>query len=227
MVAPADITGRRFGKLVALRDAGSSGRRRLWDFACDCGKSVTRTIPYRSGHSTSCGCQKAGWGNKGRTPASKTHGLSRTRVKRVWANMISRCHDPRNHRYADYGGRGVAVCAAWRDLPTFASWALRHGYSDELQLDRIDNDKGYSPMNCRFVTPAENMANMRTSVRYTFFGEEMGMAEAERRFGIKRSTLRRRVEVLGYSPEEALTARPKPGAKVKHGRYSTTTNEWD
>lgn len=228
MTMPRDITGKRFGRLVAVEDAGSNGRRRLWRFQCDCGKTVIRsTDGVLRTPRASCGCYKPGFANKGRAPASKTHGLSKTRLRRVWGNMKSRCGDPRNHRYADYGGRGIRVCSAWLDFATFAAWALSQGYSDDLQLDRIDNDGGYEPDNCRFVTPAENMANMRTSIRYVVRGEEMGMAEVERRFGLSRSTFRYRIEVLGYSPDAAITARPRPGARVKTGRDCRSTTKFD
>lgn len=213
MVAPTDITGQRFGLLVAIEDAGSNGRRRLWRFRCDCGSEVIRIMDgcRRSAHA-SCGCFKPGWLNKGRAPASKTHGLSRTRLYRIWTNMLSRCERPSNHRFADYGGRGITVCADWHDSGSFLRWALANGYADDLQLDRIDNDGAYCPSNCRFVTPRQNTANMRNSVKYMVRGELLNLPEIERRYGVNQATLRHRIKKLGYSPDDALTANPPKGA---------------
>lgn len=221
MVAPSDITGQRFGRLVALAAAGSNGRRRLWRFRCDCGNETVRSIPYKDSPHTNCGCFKSGWLNKGRPPASKTHGMSRTRLYRIWKNMMMRCHNPKNHRYADYGGRGIFVCPPWQQSDAFLSWALDNDYSDELQLDRIDNDLGYGPENCRFVTPKENMSHMRTSRSFVFSGERLTVREAEARYGVAAGTITRRILELGMTPDAAVsTLHLRKGAKPKHGRYS-------
>jgi hypothetical protein len=222
MTAPTNITDMRFGRLVAVRDAGSNGHRRLWLFRCACGNEVTRTIESaKQSKTASCGCWKSGYGNRGRRPASATHGMTNTRLHSIWGNMRQRCGNPNNYRYDDYGGRGIRVCEEWNAFEAFAAWASANGYADNLQIDRIDNDRGYSPDNCRWVTAAGNMANQRKSLRYVVFGEEMGMAEIESRFGIRRATFRFRVEKLGLLPDEAATLpRIKGGAPIKHGRYA-------
>lgn len=91
----------------------------------------------------------------------KKHGLSGTRLYRIWCGMRQRCYDQNSPNYKNYGGRGITVCDEWQEFEPFAAWALMHGYSIDLQIDRIDNDKGYSPENCRFVTPLENNHNRR------------------------------------------------------------------
>jgi hypothetical protein len=76
--------------------------------------------------------------------------------------MKCRCHDERHQHYQQYGGRGIRVCEEWRrSFDVFLDWAMRNGYRSGLQIDRIDNDKGYCPENCRFVTCAENQRNKR------------------------------------------------------------------
>ena len=84
------------------------------------------------------------------------------RIKRIWKNMKSRCGNPNATSYRIYGGRGIAVCDEWKnDFMNFYNWAIANGYSDDLSIDRIDNDKGYCPSNCRWATAKEQRANQR------------------------------------------------------------------
>lgn len=164
-MAIRDITGERFGRLVAVRDVGTDGNRRLWLFRCDCGAEIIRNTAnvrrmMRPGHIANCGCFVGGTKNKGRR-TNVTHDMSRTRLYRVWASMRERCSNPKNKRFKDYGGRGISVCPEWQDASAFLEWANTHGYRPGLQIDRIDNDGPYEPGNCRFVTAKENAANRR------------------------------------------------------------------
>ena len=91
-----------------------------------------------------------------------THGESRTRIYRTWSNMLLRCFNEKTINYARYGGRGITVCDEWKEYIPFRDWALVNGYTDSLQIDRIDNNNGYYPANCRWVTVSENAKNRRT-----------------------------------------------------------------
>lgn len=96
------------------------------------------------------------------TRSKNAHGESRTPLHRMWKSMRERCHNPHAQNYRWYGERGIAVCEEWRrDYLTFAEWARSNGYEPGLQLDRIDNERGYSPDNCRFVTRLHNLQNQR------------------------------------------------------------------
>ena len=76
--------------------------------------------------------------------------------------MKARCYDRNRDRFKDYGGRGITVCDEWRNsYESFAKWAKENGYSDDLTIDRINNDKGYSPDNCRFTTAKMQARNTR------------------------------------------------------------------
>jgi hypothetical protein len=88
------------------------------------------------------------------------HGRTGTRLYGIWKGIVKRCYNVADKRYHRYGGRGITVCAEWKDDPVaFIKWAETHGYAEDLQIDRADNNVGYSPENCRFVTAEVNARN--------------------------------------------------------------------
>jgi ribosomal protein L37AE/L43A len=130
-----------------------SGRKsRMALFYCEfCGKNTIRR-KQDGMKQKSCGC------------TIKRHGGAGTRLYEVWKMMIRRCRDGNIPTYKYYGGRGIKVCEKWRkNFANFRDWALSNGYGEGLQIDRIDNDGGYEPNNCRFVTNAENKRNQSTT----------------------------------------------------------------
>ena len=132
------------------------------------------------------------------------HGAYRTRLYKIWADMKQRCNNPNHAKYKSYGARGIKVCTEWKDFYHFREWALCSGYSDILTLDRIDNDKGYYPDNCRWADRFTQQNNTRRNHLITYRGETKTLAQWIVCLGLTRSALSNRLK-HGWSIEKALS----------------------
>src|SRR3990167_999294 len=94
---------------------------------------------------------------------NRTHGESKTRLYALWSSMNNRCSIPSDTNYIRYGAKGIKVCNEWHTYLPFRNWALKNGYTNNLTLDRIENSKGYYPLNCRWIPRADQMRNMTTN----------------------------------------------------------------
>lgn len=165
-----DITGQRFGRLVAIRPfEGKTKRAGKWIFMCDCGKEAVLSISdvMRSG-TKSCGCWKQEKNEKN---------ISDSRLYRIWQGMKSRCYNKHAKKYARYGGRGIQICKEWMDFEVFMDWAYNNGYRDNLTIERIDINKDYCPNNCTWITLEKQANNRCTSVRITYNGQNMTLKD--------------------------------------------------
>lgn len=105
-----------------------------------------------------------------------TRGHSQTRLYRIWSCMKTRVGNPSRKQYSDYGGRGISICTEWKDnFTAFRDWAMKNGYRDDLTIDRIDNDRGYYPDNCKWSTRKEQTMNRRTDNSREVICIETGM----------------------------------------------------
>lgn len=137
-----------------------------------------------------------------------------TKLLGVWKTMVARCNYPSCHKYPSYGGRGVKVCDEWRHFRTFEKWALENGYQEGLSIDRIDNNKGYSPNNCRWVDRYVQQNNMRSNHFVECNGERHTISEWSRIVSIHRSTIDNRLR-KGWNIEQALFTPAKVYKKNK------------
>ena len=99
--------------------------------------------------------------NKGEKNNNYKHGMSNTRLHRIWTGMKTRCLNSNDYHYKWYGARGVRICEEWLDFKPFAEWALSNGYDEELTIDRIDNNGNYEPANCRWISHSEQSKSHR------------------------------------------------------------------
>ena len=189
--------GTRFGRLTIIRPAESvlTGKKNpTWHrrsvCRCDCGRErIVRDSQLRNGKTTSCGCYRYARLKE----ANTTHNESKTKLYDIRLHMIDRCTNPKCKEYNRYGGRGIAVCNEWiGSYEAFRDWAKANGYRDGLSLDRIDNDKGYSPENCRFTDRVVQSNNRSDNHRITWNGETHTMKEWSVITGIHYSRIRYR-----------------------------------
>lgn len=131
----------------------------------------------------------------------------KNRLYRIWYGMNRRCDNPNYDKYFRYGERGIKVCEEWKDFISFVDWALAHNYSDDLTLDRIDNNKNYEPSNCRWATRKEQTENRECNNYFSYKNETHTLTEWSRIYGIAEATLWTRIFRYGYSFEEAIKAK--------------------
>lgn len=199
-----DLSCRKFGKLTVLYDLHNNHTtHRYWLCVCDCG-NLTEVMGsnLRKGHVKSCGCLVA--------ETNKKHGKRDTKLYLVWKGIKNRCYNSNTKRYRDYGGRGIAVCSEWKDdFQAFYDWSMSNGYKEGLSIDRIDNDKGYSPDNCRFVNYKIQGRNKRNNKNYTINGETHCLSEWCEILGLNYKRTWKRINTFHWSIEKAFELEDK------------------
>lgn len=200
-----DLTGRQFGKLkvIARGEDYVSPKGYVavnWVCQCQCGNTtVVRGCNLKSGATTSCGCERI------LHPNRITHGGTKTRLYKIWKSMRIRCNDQNDSSYVHYGGRGISICEEWNDFEAFREWAYSHGYTDNLSIDRIDNNGNYCPENCRWADWITQANNKRHNHFLEYNGEKHTLAEWSRITGIGYHKLKDRINKCGWSVEKSLT----------------------
>lgn len=210
-----DLTGKRFGRLTVIDRApnriSKCGLPNVrWNCVCDCGNEVTVDgSSLRNGHTQSCGCYHLDRAIEANITHGDSHGgvcSCKNRLYSVWCNMKSRCMNHNNKRYYRYGGRGITICKEWiDDYASFRQWSYDNGYQDNLTLDRVDNNEGYSPDNCRWVTYKDQANNTSRNVIIEYDGEEKTLMQWSEYLGISYNVLKSRIFQYDWSIERAFT----------------------
>jgi len=197
----ADLTGQTFGRLTALAPARDKRGAVAWSVRCACGvEKVVRADHLRAGRVVSCGCHA-----REKARGRRTHGATERPEYRVWQTMIERCHKPESKAYPFYGARGITVCPQWQT--SFEAFIADVGWrpAPDLQIDRIDNARGYEPGNVKWSTRKENCRNRRDTVFLTIDGETKPLMDWADVALVKRGTFYARI-LRGWDPAVALTA---------------------
>lgn len=200
-----DLTNKKFGRWTPIkRDVLN---RKNWNCICECGveKSVYGA-DLRGGKSLSCGCLR-GEQVAERNKANATHGMFGTRTYRAYHSMLNRCYNPNYENYLRYGGRGILVCAGWKD--SFDLFFHDMGEAPEgASMGRIDNNQGYSAGNCRWESAKEQANNRSSSVFIEHNGERKTLIQWSEETGIRADTLSQRIFKLKWSTERAFSTNP-------------------
>jgi hypothetical protein len=197
-----NLVGMKFNRLLVISyDYIKFKGVRKVNCLCDCG-NIIRANAYsiKTGNTKSCGCLNI----ESIVKRNTKHGMEGTKEYRTWKNMKTRCFDSSNHAYKNYGGRGITVCDRWKD--SFENFYADMGERPEGQsIDRIDNNKGYSPENCRWATTKEQSQNKRTNVMITFNEKTQCLTAWAADLQISIKCLRSRLYRSKWSIEKSLT----------------------
>lgn len=207
MYADSNWIGKRFGRLEVIEYVMPEHGRGFWRLKCDCGKEHN-AIPHDvvTGKCKSCGCYHD---ERCKERAAKfEHSVyENKRLYSIYNWVKRRCFNKSEPRYKDYGGRGITMCDEWRkSFDNFADWALTHGYTDDLTIERVDVNGDYCPENCKWITLAEQRYNLRNTIWVDYHGERIQLAKLCQRLGLSYDNVHNRITVLGWDVEKAVEA---------------------
>lgn len=204
-----DLTEKKFGKLIIIKRTNNDKfQNTRWLYKCDCGKmGIVLGDSLKSGRTQSCGClrknitQRMGLNNI-------QHGYTKNKkslqIYVSWRNMKVRCTNPNNKSYHNYGDRGIKVCKLWLKFENFNE-DMGKSWKSGLQIERINNNKGYYKENCMWTTRRRQARNRRNNHLITALGKTQTIAEFADKAKISYGVLFDRINKLGWSTEKALT----------------------
>lgn len=203
----SDLIDLTFGYWTVLckSDKKSNNGSVLWRCQCECGTICD--VCESSLHldkSTNCGCKRKA---KNKLNAT-THGLSETPLYKIWQGMKDRCYNHSHTSYENYGGRGIKMCDEWKNsFETFYSWAMNSGYEHGLTIERMNNNEGYAPTNCKWATNLEQANNKRNNHKITYNGKTMTIAQWSKFLGVTPGCITNRIARGDTETEAVSTSR--------------------
>ena len=202
MTKVLDLTKQKFGRLTVIKrvENDKHGKSR-WLCKCDCGNEIQVVgIDLKSGHTQSCGCLQ----KEVLLKRTIKHNMSKSRIHRIWSRMKSRCYNEKVIEYKNYGGRGIIIYDEWKNnFQNFYNWSINNGYSDDLTIDRINNDGNYEPSNCRWIDNEQQQKNKRNNHFLTYKETTTCIADWEKIKGFKKGLIKSRLK-LGWTIEQAI-----------------------
>lgn len=225
----AELTGKRFGRLVVEGYDHTAGKTAVWKCRCDCGNTAyVRTYNLTNGNTQSCGCYHRDQSRKYGAISNLKHGKSYSRIYHIHRGMIDRCYLTKHDSYPNYGGRGITICSEWytpgvKGNPgflAFYNWSMENGYSDELSIDRKDVNGPYAPWNCRWVTFDVQINNKSTNRLINDGIDTLTWAQMARKYNAPSHFVKVRVH-YGWSLDAVVHAlhHPELGLTIKRGQY--------
>lgn len=216
-----NISGQRFGKLLAIEPVRNDGRRYFWRFKCDCGNECESLLSnVTTGNKKSCGCL-----------VSTVQGLSHSRAGQSWRDMMRRCYDEKSAGFATYGAKGITVCEFLRATPLNLIALIGHCPS-KLTIDRIKNQYGYHcgscaeclrlglELNVRWADRITQARNRNYVHRIEIHGETLTPPEIAEKYGIKYRTIKNRMS-KGLTGVDLITTTQKATEFLCRGKHMT------
>lgn len=205
-----DITGNKYNKLTVIRRVKSNikGLPR-WLCQCECGNyTEVNGNNLKNGAVKSCGCLLKDPENAKHfgEPRKKEKTLEEVRLYRIFRGMITRCENKNNPAYKNYGARGIKICNEWRNsFLSFYQWAINNGYKLGLTIERINVNKDYEPLNCKWISRRQQNFNKRNSYNFIINGKRQCLSAWCKEYNMPYLTVYNRITKFGMSVEDALT----------------------
>ena len=220
-----NIAGNKYGMLTVLKQVGFTkqnvhgSRSALWLCRCDCGNECIRpTNELTRKRNHSCGCLNEK-NLENMRKKNITHGMTNTKLYRIYKGMKDRCYNPNCSNYNRYGGRGIEICDEWlNDKTLFFKWALDNGYEEGLSIERINVNGGYSPDNCCWIEISQQCDNKRQNIMIRINGEIHNATYWAKKYNVSPNRVRRGYK-LGWSIEKIFNMPlPEPYEEVEDER---------
>lgn len=195
-----NLIGKKFGDITVKKYLYSKNQKRFWECECICGDVFVFNTEHFS--KSRCLCTKK--------QAERVQYLRR--LRHIYQRMKSRCYNEKDKSYWDYGGRGIKICKSWLDnINNFINWSLKHGYSPNLQIDRINNNDDYRPMNCRWADAYTQAGNKRNNLNISYNGKTQCLRKWCRELNLPYRKTHKRIVLYNWDIDKCFAEKERVG----------------